>query len=135
MFSISNGNEFISFEIEKHFEISKTQPWECYFLNVKAKSGFISINRTVEAHKQAMVTLYEKLKKCYERVSGTVDAERFSFEEDFSLKIQFDNWGHVNVTAFLTDHFGNDCHLSFQTDQTFIPQTLNGMKETFGFVD
>ena len=137
MFTITNGFEYISFEVNDHFPISDSQSWESYFLRVKGVSDFISYDKIIDADGLRLKEFYSKLKDCYEALQGTCEMKKFSYDADFSIKLVFDRLGGVQVTASIISLHRNynNCNIEFYTDQTFIADTLTEMKKTFGFND
>ena len=135
MFSITNGRDAIHFEIAQHFPKGDNQPFDEYFLRVWGQSGFISFDKQVDATRHDLQGFYNSLKKHFDSLKGTCKVPALSYDEDFSIALSFDRTGTVSVFAELrsVDGFRNYCTLEFATDQTFIAETLRGMKTTFGF--
>lgn len=135
MFRIHNGHDALSFEISQHFPLSPNQPIEEYFLRVRGSCGFLTFDKEFEATRQALLTFYTKLKHCYDTLDGVCDMPSFSYEEDFSICLTFTRTGQVHVAAAMreNDWQSISCRFEFETDQTYLAETLRGMKTAFGF--
>ena len=135
MFTISNGRDSISFEIEQTFFKSENQPYDEYFLRVWGQCDFLAFDKQVDATRHDIDAFFRRLKQCYDALAGVCDVPSLSYEEDFSIRLSFSPTGAVQVTATMRDNgmYANQCRLEFDTDQTFIAETLRGMRATFGF--
>ncbi len=135
MFSITNGHDAIHFEIAQHFPKGDNQPFDAYFLRVRGQSGFLSFDKQVPAVDCELKRFYENLQKHYKTLTGVCKVPYLDYDEDFSINLSFDGLGGVHVTAELrsVDQYRNQCTVEFDTDQTFIAETLRDMKATFGF--
>jgi hypothetical protein len=65
---------------------------------------------------------HEELKTAYRLVRG--GGKIGSYENDFYVEVAFTELGHVNVHGVYEKGAGNELHFRFETDQTFIVQTL-----------
>ena len=135
MFSITNGHDTIHFEIAQHFPKGDNQPFDEYFLRVWGQSGFISFDKQVSATRFYLEELHDRLQAHYRSLHGICNMHAFSYDEDFSLMVTFYRTGRVRVISKMMELKGlrNHCTVEFETDQTFIAETLRDMKTTFGF--
>lgn len=71
---------------------------------------------------------FKEFSVAYRDVSGT--AELKSYEKNLHLKLVFNNHGHVLVTGnFIAEtHIESELMLAFQTDQSFLKETLLGLQ-------
>ena len=119
MFSLSNGDEYLNFSREKEG-----------LLTVEGKSSFLTAYAEMYVSNEVLMDFYEKLHVAYRKCSGTV-AECFGYDDDFCLKLSFDNWGHVTVETKIIrwGELVNRCELRFRTDQTYVQEFLRDMKK------
>lgn len=125
-FTIRNENSFIEFRNDKFYEDSQD-----FEFCVDAKCGnFVIENKIVWAHKNELLNFYKQLQDCYNKLKGEVESE-FEYDEEMKVKLSFNNLGQVDVECdfFEYSEYQQKCHIEFGTDQTFILQTLNELKE------
>ena len=121
---LHNGHEYI--EIEKISKIDDDME-----IVITAKSSFIEVNFSTFIFSYELKKYCEKLKTAQEKLSGTITEHYFNYERDFKIDITYYAGGHAVIDAFFKSNteFGNNCNISFATDQTFIAEFLNGLKK------
>ena len=125
-FTIKNENSFIEFKDVKYLDDS--QDFQ-FFINSKC-GNFVIENKIAWVNKNELLNFYKQLQYCYENIHGEVESN-FEYDEEIKIKISFKNLGQVYVECefFEYGEYQQKCHIEFQTDQTFILQTLNELKE------
>ena len=133
MFSITNGREAIHFEIARHIPKEEQHPYDEYFLRVWGQSSFISFDKQVNTTLTDIKNLYRELKRCYQSREDICVIPSLGYDEDFSISFFFDGRGSVRVCAELlsVDWSRNRCTVEFDTDRTFIAETLRDIRATF----
>ncbi len=84
-------------------------------------SGLIYIS-TTEFH-----NLYLGLKEANTTLTGS--AQFGSYEGNFFTKVSFDGIGHVSVTGYFSKVPGNELKFDFDTDQTFLGETIHDLSK------
>ncbi len=120
-------NEYIEFNVKQYYEDSNE-----YLINIKAKSAFITVDFNITIFATMFEELYDQLSMCYKKLKGSFRLKKFNLEENLELEFTFTLYGHVRVKAYFisNDHFGNECKIEFQTDQTYIHAFLDEFKTT-----
>lgn len=125
-FTIGNKDEYITFLILKKIEDENPYLNE-YEMIISGQNNFFKFEKRVYAFERVMKEFYEKLCVCYNELKGEVDIKEFSYDKDFSLKIEFVKTGHIEVFAMIKDIESlNKCEINFYTDQSYI--NLNDLK-------
>lgn len=131
-FSIIGENDnHIIIEFTKVFGFpEKTSHFGGYELqaSLKIKSGNFNLKSSYYTSTGELFMFYEQLKKINEKVSGK--ANYSSYEANLKLDIEYDKLGHVNVSGSFIENtfYNNKLSFEFETDQTFITQTINDLK-------
>lgn len=133
-FSISNGSEYITFDVVRYYE-ELYEPLACYALRIHGAVDFLQFDQECFAFAKALQELYSQMQNAYQTLSGTVCMDSFHYDSNFSLQMKFDKTGNVLVHASMRGICASNtaCDMEFTTDQTFVQKTLRDMKETLGF--
>jgi hypothetical protein len=91
------------------------------FSNSFSANGVIYIS-TAQFH-----DFYIQLKKANESLDGCASID--SYENDFNTKVTFDGLGHATIQGYYSKYEENELKFQFDTDQTFIAETLRELSK------
>ena len=125
-FQLKNNESYIKFFLVNFFDDTKD-----YEFCVDVKCGSMSVlNKSVYANKKELDLFYNGLKQIYSDLHGELKTN-FEYDTDIIVKIECTRSGHLRIVCDVHDGptFGNKLHIEFETDQTYIKETLDEIKE------
>jgi hypothetical protein len=95
---------------------------------IEIKSGSYQIKSTTWITTGELFELYQNFVKCNNLLSGKFNYN--SYEHHLSIDIEYDMLGHVSVTGSFQENlfYENILQFEFISDQTYIPETLDSLK-------
>jgi hypothetical protein len=126
-FDISGDGNFIKITFDEVFGFPEsTCHWGGYDVhsNLEIKSGDIHVKSSLYMATGDVYRFTQELKKCNDILSGSAAFD--TCEGNFQFSAKYDNTGHVAIEGEFETYgpFKNQVKFGFETDQSFISQTL-----------
>ncbi len=130
-FQIHAENGFVKIRILEVFDFpEKTSFLGGYdtFSTIEIKSSGFTAKVNLYITTRNIVDFYRMISKCYDSLEGSAYLK--SYEDDFSLAVQFDNLGHARVFGELSEHLNTSNTLKFNllTDQSYLKKTIEELR-------
>ncbi len=130
---VVRGNQgFIRFELIEVFGFPKDTSHNGGYdakAIVEIKSGKYYVQGDLWFITGEVVEFYDQLKRCNSELKG--EATFWSSEANLKIDIKFNNLGQIIIQGYFKEQSGKDNELQFEmdSDQSFIPSTLEELKE------
>jgi hypothetical protein len=129
-FIVKGEGDLIEFIFEEVYRFPETTcHWGGYEVRsiLKIKSGNFIVKSILFTSTGEIHEFFLALKKCNEELKGV--AYYRSYENNLDVQATYDNLGHVNIKGAFSENnqFGNKLIFEFNTDQTFINETLRDL--------
>ena len=123
----NDRNEFFEIKIEK---VNEEFP-DNYNVTLNAKSSFITLTKKTFALKSTLSKLLFVLTRLSKNKKGSFSVESFSYNDDFSLDVRFEESGQTVIHSYIksSEDIGNECDICFLTDSSYLEKALEELKK------
>jgi hypothetical protein len=130
-FEIKGEGSFITISFEEVYGFPDTTcHWGGYDVRatVEIKSGNFRVRSTLCTSTGELFQFFQQLKACNNKLHGVVNYN--SYEGNLNFIATYDKLGHVNIKGafFEFSHCDNKLIFEFNTDQSFISQTIKELE-------